>query len=68
MSVCVCVICSAHIFEIQSCFYSISFVPLNSIPEYITISIHCPIHGHKNCFEFGAVMNKDVINILILFL
>lgn len=30
------------------------------------IFIHCPVLGQKDCFKFGAVMNKDVINILIL--
>ena len=30
------------------------------------IFIRCPVLGQKDCFKFGAVMNKDVINILIL--
>ena len=33
--------------------------------EYMKIFISCPIHRHKDCLKFVAVMNKDFINILI---
>ena len=35
--------------------------------EYVKIFINCPIHSHKDCLKFGAVMNKDFINILFFF-
>lgn len=30
--------------------------------EYAPIFIYSPVHGQKDCFKFGALMNQNIIN------